>query len=53
MTNEEAVKALEAITHDDEEIAHRKADDILLAVVHPAVAQAYSELKSRVGFWYA
>ena len=51
---EEAVVALDAIAAGDNEVAHGSADDILLAVAPPEVAEAWRRAEERVGgFWYA
>lgn len=53
MTTEEAVAALDAIadTDDPREVRY-EADRVLLAVVDPRVASAYSRLIDRTGDWW-
>jgi len=57
MTKEEAVKALEAIQHGDNEAAHSQADDILLEYLSSSdsveVAEAWRHVSNSIGFWYA
>jgi hypothetical protein len=53
MTESEAVAALDALTTEDPEAAHIKAEDTLLALVPEAVRVAFERAASRVGFWYA
>ena len=56
MTEEEAIKLLDALTGADQECAHIEADNILLAVLETAgykdVADAYERAQERVRFWY-
>jgi hypothetical protein len=50
-TIREAVAALDALDGTDPEGAHGGADDILLKVVPPEVAEAYSRVQSRCRWW--
>lgn len=47
----EAVELLDKERGRDPEGAHAEADDILLAVVDPAVRDAYERLVKRAGWW--
>ncbi len=50
----EAIRKLDAIEPGDKEGAHLEADDIVVAVVHPAVQAAYQRAAQRTGpWWYA
>jgi len=51
MTIEEAVAKLDTITGGDGEGAHCHADEVLLAMVPPEVADAYRRLEERADFW--
>lgn len=42
---------LDAIDHTDPEVAHGKADDLLLSAVNPSVAAAYRRLMDRCSWW--
>ena len=57
MTNEEAVRQLNALDGHDPEIDHSDADLILLAVLAGKdcqdVVDAYRHAKARIGFWYS
>lgn len=46
-----AVAALNAIDASDSEVAHGKADDILLTLVEPEVVEAYAALTNRCKWW--
>lgn len=47
-----AVSALNALTSEDSEAAHAKADEILLAMVPPVVRAAYENLRDkRCRYW--
>lgn len=54
MTDDEAVKALDAIASGmsgDPEVAHSKADDVLLAIAEPEVAAAYQRVVDACKWW--
>jgi hypothetical protein len=56
VTDDEAIAGLNALPFDDQETAHIRADDILVAVLKqlaPNVAAAWEEAAKRIGFWYA
>lgn len=58
MTKDEAIAKLDAFPKgDDEEIAHSKADEILIDFLtdngHEELAAAFTRARARVGFWYA
>lgn len=51
LTPEEAVRRLDALTGDDPEVDHGKADEILLAALPPEVRQAHAKLIERAVWW--
>lgn len=51
MDASEAVARLDAIVPGDPESAHDEADDVLLALVPPEVAEAYRRLVGRSPWW--
>lgn len=51
MSPEAAITALDLTDPDDPESAHSRADDVLLEVVPPEVAEAYRRLVRRCGWW--
>lgn len=51
MTEDEAVAALDALTGDDPEEDHGKADDILKSQIPLAVLAAYVRLEQRARWW--
>lgn len=58
MTPQEAIAELDAMNAaTDAEIAHGRADSVLLAVLDAnglhEVAVAWERARNRVGFWYA
>jgi hypothetical protein len=57
MTEQEAITTLNAIPRNYQEHAHAAADELLLDFLrangHAALADAYTEFKEDVGFWYA
>ena len=58
MTKDDAVKALQDLSDEDQQTAHEKADKVLLAFLkangHQDVADAYENLRDYLGgFWYA
>jgi hypothetical protein len=54
---QEAVAQLDALSWNDPETAHGRADEILCefirAIGHAEVAVAFEAAADRVGFWYA
>ena len=48
---EAAIAALRRIDKSDPEVAHAKAEKVLLTVVHPDVKQAHERLVKRCGWW--
>lgn len=53
MTVDEAVAAIDALSGDDAEADHGRADDVLLAIAPPAVRDAYDRLTERAPWWAA
>ena len=58
MTPQEAIEALNALSHkDDAEITHIIADYILCEVLREValgeIATAFEDARNRVGFWYS
>lgn len=51
--DDEAIAKLDALTKGDPEAAHSEADEILLSLVSPSVADAWRNANDRIGFWYA
>jgi hypothetical protein len=54
---EEIIQALSGLAQDDPESAHLRADDLLLEALLLAgmqdVADTYTEVSNRIGFWYS
>lgn len=48
---EAAIEWLDTIDVTDPEAAHATADDILLALTPPPVAEAYQRLMDRAAWW--
>jgi hypothetical protein len=54
-----AVKMFDALSADDQEESHARADNLLLAFLKAHspegknVAKAYERARKRIGFWYA
>lgn len=48
-----AVRELDTIDVRDPERAHSEADDVLLRIVHPDVAEAYNRVAKRADWWAA
>ena len=56
MTPEEAIAELRTLKDADNEVAHERADNILIVVLRtlaPEVSYEYEVLREKVGFWYA
>jgi len=53
MTPDEAVRALDEIDARDPESAHGLADQVLLLIAPPQVAEAYLRLVERSSWWAA
>lgn len=51
MNTREAIERLDATSGGDPEGAHSDADDVLLALVDPEVAEAYERLVGRCRWW--
>lgn len=49
----DAVEELGSLDGADQEVAHGRADEILLSCVPEDVADAYRAARDRIGFWYA
>ena len=50
-TEEAAIAALRRIDKSDPEVAHSKAEKVLLSVVHPDVKRAHERLVGRCDWW--
>ena len=57
MTEDDAIKALQALTREDQELSHLDADNIVVDFLrsngYPALAGMFETTRDRVGFWYA
>ncbi len=56
-SKKEIIQALRGLDQDDPESAHIRADDLLLDALLLAgmqdVADTYTEVSNRIGFWYS
>jgi len=57
VTHDEAIKKLQQLDHNDQELAHQEADAILLRLLEhhgfADVADVYRKVRLDIGFWYA
>ena len=56
MTEDEAVEALRVIMAKyghDPEVAHARADAILMRIAPASVREQYEKAADEIGFWYA
>lgn len=57
MESKDVIAELNALSWEDPEAAHSRADELLLSLLkglgHEGVAKAFMEARERVGFWYA
>lgn len=51
--DQKAIAELGEMFGEDVEREHSRADELLLSLVHPEVAEAFRDADDRVGFWYA